>query len=73
MLRATWRNRRLKDYDREKIHELDSKNIEEAHEFTKKDIIAMIIAMYQLIMPIVIIIVLVFIAISFLFVKLFLR
>lgn len=56
MWRVTSRNRKpIKELEREVKAEVDKKHKEEPFEFTKQDILAMIIAGYQLIMPIVLI------------------
>lgn len=74
MRRATSQNRKpIKEREREIIHEIDKKHEEEPFEFTKKDILAMIIAGYQLIMPIVIIGAIVFSIFGYIFLKFFMR
>lgn len=45
----------IKERERELKKEIDKKHAEEPYNFTKEDILAMIIAAYQLIMPIVLI------------------
>jgi len=61
----------IKERERELKREIDRKNAEEPYEFTIKDILAMIIAAYQLIMPIVLIGVIVLIVVAFIFLKLY--
>ena len=77
MWRATLPNKRkydrvsIKERERELKEEIDKKNEAEPYEFTKKDILAMIIAAYQLIMPIVLVGVVVLIAVVLIFLKLY--
>ncbi|NLW41042.1 MAG: hypothetical protein GXY96_09000 [Tissierellia bacterium] len=56
MSRATLPNRKpIKEHERDLKKEVDKKHEEEPFEFTRKDILAMIIAGYQIIMPVVLI------------------
>lgn len=74
MWRATWRNRKpIKEHEREVREELDKKSKEKPFEFTKKDILAMIIAGYQVIMPIVLIGALVMTVFTYVFLKFYLK
>lgn len=74
MRRATSQNRKpIKEREREIIHEIDKKHEEEPFEFTKKDILAMIIAGYQLIMPLVIIGAIIFSLFTYGFLRFFLK
>ncbi|HSH35389.1 hypothetical protein [Schnuerera sp.] len=74
MLRVTSRNRKpIKDLEKEVKEELDKKNKEKPFEFTKKDILAMIIAGYQVIMPIALIGVIVFAIFTYVFLNFFLK
>ncbi|MCF6464622.1 hypothetical protein [Clostridium sp. Cult2] len=74
MWRVTSRNRKpIKELEREVKEEVDKKHKEEPFEFTKQDILAMIIAGYQLIMPIVLIGVLVMTIFTYVFLKFYLK
>ena len=74
MWRVTSRNRKsIKDIEKEVKEELDKKYKEKPFEFTKKDILAMIIAGYQVIMPIVLIGALIMGIFTYVFLKFYLK
>ncbi|CCQ94072.1 hypothetical protein CULT_1650012 [[Clostridium] ultunense Esp] len=74
MWRATWRNRKpIKEHEKEIKKEVDKKHEEEPFEFTKEDILAMIIAGYRVIMPIVLIGALVMTIFTYVFLKFYLK
>lgn len=61
----------IRERERELRREIDEKHAQEPYEFTKKDILAMIIAAYQMIMPIVLIGVVTLIVVAFVFLKVY--
>jgi len=61
----------IKEREKELRQEVDIKHQQDPYDFTKKDIIAMIIAAYKAIMPIVLIGVIVMIVFTFLFLKIY--
>ncbi|MBZ2175845.1 hypothetical protein K8M07_11415 [Schnuerera sp. xch1] len=61
----------IKELEREVKREIDEKDTKEPYGFTKQDILAMIIAGYQVIMPIVLIGVLALIAFVLIFLKIY--
>lgn len=78
MLRATLRNKRniekrksIRQIEEEVKYEVAKKNAREPYDFDKKDIIAMIIAGYQMILPIVLVGVIIMIIAAFLFIKIY--
>jgi hypothetical protein len=73
-LRAILPNKKsIGEHERDIKHEIDKKHEEEPYEFTRKDILAMIIAGYQLIMPIVLIGVVVFSLFTYWFLNFFMK
>ncbi|MBU5439977.1 hypothetical protein KQI42_18360 [Tissierella sp. MSJ-40] len=74
MWRATLPNKKtIGEHEREIKHEVDRKHEEDSYEFTRKDILAMIIAAYQIIMPLVLLGGVLFGLFTFLFLKFFLK
>ncbi len=74
MLRATLPNKKsIKERERDVKHELDKKYKEKPFEFEKGDLLAMIIAGYQLIMPIVLIGALIFGVFTYVFLNFFMK
>ncbi len=74
MSRATLPNRKpIKEYERDIKEQVNKKHKEEPFEFTKEDILARIIAGYQVIMPIVIIGALVMALFNYFFLNFYLK
>ncbi|GFN36521.1 hypothetical protein [Tepidimicrobium xylanilyticum] len=74
MSRVTLPSRKpIREYERDVKIEVDKKNDEEPFEFTRKDILAMIIAGYQVIMPLVLIGVLVMSVFVYVFLNFYLK
>jgi uncharacterized ion transporter superfamily protein YfcC len=72
--RATLPNKKtIKEQERDLKREIDRKNAEEPYKFTKKDILAMIIAAFQIIFPIVVLGAIVFGLFILFFTKVFLK
>ncbi len=74
MWRATLPNKKtIKEQERDLKREIDRKNAEEPYKFTKEDILAMIIAAFQIIFPIVVLGAIVFGLFILFFTKVFLK
>lgn len=74
MSRVTLPSRKpIREYERDVKIEVDKKHDEEPFEFTRKDILAMIIAGYQVIMPLVLIGVLVMSVFVYVFLNFYLK
>lgn len=73
MWRVISRNRKNREREKELIKEIEEKHEEDPYEFTRLDILAMIIAAFQLTLPIVIGGILIFAAFTFIFTNFIMR
>ncbi|HLR35025.1 MAG TPA: hypothetical protein VK071_06790 [Tissierellales bacterium] len=73
MWRVISRNRENREREKELLEEIQEKNEDDPYEFTRLDILAMIIAAFQLMLPIVIGGILIFAAFTFIFTNFIMR
>lgn len=73
MWRVISRSRENREREKELMKEIEAKNEEEPYEFTRLDILAMIIAAFQLTLPIVIGGILIFAAFTYIFTNFIMR
>jgi len=71
--RVISRNRENREREKELLEEIQEKNEDDPYEFTRLDILAMIIAAFQLMLPIVIGGILIFAAFTFIFTNFIMR
>ncbi len=73
MWRVISRSRENKEREKELLKEIEEKNEDDPYEFTRLDVLAMIIAAFQLMLPLVIGGVLIFAAFTFIFTNFIMR
>ncbi len=73
MWRVISRSRENREREKELLEEIQEKNEDDPYEFTRLDILAMIIAAFQLMLPIVIGGILIFAAFTFIFTNFIMR